>query len=164
MATDKYVNSTLEAGSKVSPGAGFPGEVLILSGTYEKTAADNDTSVLRLGSVPATAIPVPTQCLLGNDALTGATDVDIGTYRQNGAVIDADALSDGLNIAAGNALGSEIRAFQAIGLHEFGSDLRTLSGESVGSGQEIYDIAITGNTIGTATGTISWVLTFILPQ
>lgn len=166
MATDKYVNSTLSGGSKVPAGAGAPGRVLCLSGTYEKTAADNDTSILRLGTAPANAIPLPTKSVFGNDALSGATDVDIGVYEQGegGAVVDADCLADGLNIASGNALGSEARAFPAVGLDEFGDDLRTLAGGSVGDGAEFYDIAITGNTFGTATGTIAWELYFLLPQ
>lgn len=168
MATNKYVNTTREAGGKAMGGAGFPGQVLTLVGTYEKEAADNDTSVLRLGTVPATAIPL-SHSFIGNDALSGATDVDIGVYKQSsdtvdGAVVDKDCLSDGLNIAAGNALGSEIRAFQAVGLDEFGQDLRTLAGGTVGDGNDFYDVAITGNTFGTATGTISWELNFLLPQ
>lgn len=168
MSTNIYVNTTREAGGKAMAGAGFPGQVLKLVGTYEKTAADNDGSVLRLGTVPANAIPL-SQSFLGNDALTGATDVDVGVYKQSngtidGAVVDKDCLSDGLNIAAGNALGSEIRAFQAVALDEFGQDLRTLAGGSVGDGNDFYDIALTGNTFGTATGTISWELSFLLPQ
>lgn len=164
MATDKYVNTNQEAGVKTMAGAAFPGQVLSLVGTYEKTAADNDTSVLRVGTVPATAIPLVTLSKSGNDALAGATDVDIGTYKVDGAVVDKDCLSDGLDINAGAALGSERRAFQAVGLDEFGQDLRTLSGGSVGDGNDFYDIAFTGNTFGTATGTISWELYFLLPQ
>jgi hypothetical protein len=168
MATNKYVNATQEAGGKAMGGASFPGQVLTLVGTYEKAAGDNDTSVLRLGTVPATAIPLP-HSFIGNDALAGATDVDIGVYKQSngpvdGAVVDKDCLSDGLDIAAGNALGSEIRAFQAVALDEFGQDLRTLAGGSVGDGNDFYDIAITGNTFGVAAGTISWELNFLLPQ
>lgn len=165
MATDKYVNTNLAAGQKVLPGVGGGGRILVLQGTYEKTASDNDTSVLRLGKAPANAIPLVTLSKIGNDALTGATDVDIGTYKPGagGAVVDKDCLSDGLNIASGNALGSEARAMQAVGLDEFGDDLRTLSAESVGDSEE-YDIALTGNTFGTATGTISWELYFLVPQ
>lgn len=164
MATDIYVNSTQEAGSKVTNGAGFVGRILALIGTYEKTAADNDTSVLRLGCVPANAIPMPKASVLGNDALTGATDIDVGLYKQNGAVVDKDCLSDGLNIASGNALGSEISAFQAVALDEFGDNLFTLAGETEAVNSQMYDVAITGNTFGTATGTISWALYFLLPQ
>lgn len=168
MATNKYVNTTQEAGGKAMGGASFPGQVLTLTGTYEKTAADNDGSVLRLGTVPATAIPL-SHSYLANDALTGASDVDLGVYAQSngavdGAVADKDCLSDGLNIAAGNALGSEIRAFQAVGIDELGQDLRTLAGGSIGDGNDFYDVALTGNTFGTATGTIAWELNFLLPQ
>lgn len=167
MATNKYVNATQAAGGKTMAGAAFPGQVLCLTGTYEKTAADNDTSVLRLGTVPANAIPLATLSKIGNDALSGATDVDVGLYAplpNGGAVADKDCLSDGLDIAAGAALGSERRAFQAVGLDEFGQDLRTLAGDAIGDGNDFYDVALTGNTFGTATGTISWELYFLLPQ
>lgn len=171
MSTNIYVNSTLEAGSKVLPGAGAPGRVMCLRGTYEKTASDNDGSVLRLGRVPANAIPLTTLSKLGNDALTGASDVDIGVYKpsgpgSDGAVVDKDCLSDGLNIASGAALGSEIRAFQANGLDEWNRTLKQIV-EADGSTtiyDEELDIALTGNTFGTATGTISWELFFLVPQ
>lgn len=173
MATNKYMNSTLESGSKVSGGAGFPGKILYLTGTYEKAAADNDTSVLRIGTVPANAIPLYHLSRLNNDALTGATDIDIGLYKPNGmsavdgAVVDKDLLSDGLNIASGAALASAIAAFQTHPtIEEFGKTLKELveSVNSITTYDEAYDVAITGNTFGTATGTIAWSLAFLLPQ
>lgn len=166
MATDVYVNTNQEAGRKDIPGAAFPGKILILQGTYEKTAADNDTSVLRLGTVPAVAVPVYHLSKLNNDALTGATDVDIGLYKAgaDAAVVDADILADGLNIASGNALASPAAAFPAVAIDKFGQSLRTLVSGSVGDGNDHYDVAITGNTFGTATGTISWSFVFVLPQ
>lgn len=170
MATNKYVNTTQAAGGKTMAGAAFPGQVMVLIGTYEKTASDNDTSVLRLGTVPANAIPIPHMSRLNNDALSGATDIDVGLYAPleaggtGGAVADKDCLSDGIDIAAGNALASPISAFQAVAIDEFGQDLRTLAGDAIGDGNEFYDVALTGNTFGTATGTISWSLAFLLPQ
>jgi hypothetical protein len=168
MPTNKYVNTSQAAGAKVLPGVGFPGQVLVLAGTYEKTASDNDASVLRLGKVPSNARPLVTLSRYANDALTGATDIDIGLYKPgaNGAVVDKDCLSDGLNIASGAALGSEARAFQAVGIEEWNRTLKQIV-ESDGSttiGDEEFDVAITGNTFGTAAGTISWELYFLIPQ
>lgn len=172
MATDVYVNTNREAGSKDIAGAVFPGQILALVGTYEKTAADNDTSVLRLGKVPANAVPLYGISTLNNDALTGATDVDLGIYKPNngttdGAVVDKDLLSDGLNIASGNALASPAQAFQTHpAIDEFGDSIKTLAETALATTlyDEEYDIALTGNTFGTATGTISWKLYFLLPQ
>lgn len=168
MSTNKYVNTSLAAGAKVAAGVGFPGNVLVLAGTYEKTASDNDASVLRLGKVPITARPLVTLSKIGNDALTGATDVDVGLYKcgANGAVIDKDCLSDGLNIASGAALGSERRAFQSVDIDEWNRSLKDIV-ESDGSttiGDEEADVCLTGNTFGTAAGTISWELYFLIPQ
>lgn len=172
MATNKYTNATTELGGKVMPGLGAPGRILQLVGTYEKTAADNDTSVLRVGRVPANAVPVPHESKLNNDALTGATDIDVGVYKPSalggvdGAVVDKDILADGLNIAAGNALASPVAAFPAVSIESFGKTLRELVDAAAGTTSEAqeYDVAITGNTFGTATGTIAWSLTFLLPQ
>lgn len=172
MATNIYVNTNREAGSKDVAGAVFPGQVLCLQGTYEKTASDNDTSVLRLGKVPSNAVPMYHKSFINNDALTGATDIDIGIYKPNndttdGAVVDKDLLSDGLNIAAGNALASPAKAFQTQpAIDKFGTTLLALTNAVNGTTlvDEEFDIAITGNTFGTATGTISWELYFLLPQ
>lgn len=171
MSTNKYVNTTLAAGGKVLPGAGGAGRLLVLSGTYEKTSSDNDASVLRLGKIPANARPLVTLSKLANDALTGATDIDVGLYKPMsggvaGAVVDKDCLSDGLNIAAGAALGSEIRAFQAVGIDEWNRTLKEIveADGSITTYDEEYDVALTGNTFGTAAGTISWELYFLVPQ
>lgn len=163
MSQDRYTNETLESGSKVTAGAGLAGQVFVLVGTDEKEAADSNGSVLRIGQVPANAIPLYHLSKLNNDALSGATDVEIGVYKQKGGVVkDLDCLLGTTDINAGNALASPLAAFGAMTLTDFGSDLRTLAGDS--DDTEFYDIAITGNTFGTATGTISWELYFLLPQ
>ncbi len=172
MPTNKYTNATTELGSRVLPGLGAPGRVLALVGTYEKTASDNDASVLRIGRIPANAVPLVPLSFLNNDALTGATDIDIGVYKPSalggvdGAVVDKDILTDGINIAAGNALASPIKAFQAIAIENFGKSVKELVDAAAGttSQAEEYDVAITGNTFGTAAGTITWSLLFLLPQ
>lgn len=168
MATDKYLNSTLDAGGRTLTPAGFPAMLMILQGTYEKTAADNDASILRFGKVPANAIPCYHLSFINNDALSGATDVDIGLYKPNkGAVVDKDLLSDGLNIAAGNALASPIKAFQTHPtIEEFESTLKETAAAVLAATvqDQEFDIALTGNTFGTATGTIAWHLVFIVPQ
>lgn len=170
-ASNKYMNSTLEAGGKTMAGAAFPGQILMLVGTYEKDGAnDGNGSVLRFGTVPANAIPLYHLSTINNDALTGASDVDIGLYAQSngsvdGAVVDKDILSDGIDISSGNALASPAKAFQLHpAIDEFGQDLRTLVGGAVGDGNDFYDVALTGNTFGTASGTIAWSLAFLLPQ
>lgn len=168
MATDKYMNSTLAAGGRPLTAAAFPAIMLVLKGTYEKTAADNDTSILRFGKVPANAIPNYELSSLNNDALAGATAVHVGIYKPDGgAVVDVDLLSAGLNIAAGNALASPIKAFQTHPtIEEAESTLLELTNavNSTTRGDQEFDVALTGDTFGTATGTITWHLVFTVPQ
>lgn len=169
MPTNKYTNANLAAGNKERAGAVAPGRLLRLQGTYEKTAADNDGSVLRLGRVPANAIPLYQNSFLNNDALTGATNVDVGLYKPGvaGAAVDKDLLTAGISIASAAALASPIRAFQTRPtIEDWGRSLKELVElvNSITTFDEEYDIAITGNTFGTAVGTISWDLTFLVPQ
>lgn len=172
MATNKYVNATREAGGRTMPGQVVPGRVLRLVGTYEKTAADTNASILRIGTVPANAVPLYQSSQINNDALAGATVVDVGIYEvsdgpNDGVVVDADLFSSNLDIAAGNALASPVKAFQTHPtIEEFGLTILALTNavNATTRADEAFDIALTGDTFGVATGTIAWDLSFLVPQ
>jgi len=150
MATNIYINADLtnaNKGSATKSGAG----VVALAGTYAKTAADNDTSVIRFfKGVPSTYIPliVTVAC----EALSGATDVDMGVYKTDlGVVVDKDCLMDGQTLASASLV---LNGLGGLAAADRGKPLYLLAGETVASHQEQYDIALTGNTFGTATGNI----------
>lgn len=170
MATNRYVNATTALGSKVLPGLNEPGTLLTLVGTFEKTAADTDASVLRIGKIPANAVPLYHTSRLHLDAIAGLTSVDLGVYKPlgiGGAEVDKNLLSAALDLHLGAAIGSSAAAFQTHpAIEEFGLTLKALV-EAVNASttyDEEYDLAFTFNTGGANVGTISWSLQFMIPQ
>jgi hypothetical protein len=104
--------------------------------TFETFAADNAGDVKALFRVGAHEIPV--EGWLVSDAIAGATDIDIGFYRDDETVVDKDALADGLNPSAGIAWASRLDALAALGVEERGV-------------RKMYEIAgdvATGDVIG----------------
>ena len=153
MATDRYADANVEAGNRATALAQAGADIKKFCNTTEKTAADNDTSVIRLlKGVPVSA--VIGELSISNDALSGATDVDIGFYKTDGgAVLDKDILTDGDDINAGgvvDGLQTVDRANKAKTIAEL---YLAVAGSAIGV--ETVDICITGNTIGTASGTIT---------
>jgi len=147
---DKYVNADTVAGDLKD--AFTNGSVKMYTQTYEQAASDNDTSIWRLFDVPSNCVPVrsPVMC----DAITGATDMDMGVYRPTsagGAVIVKDCLMDGQTFASAskalNGLGK--MAIENIGAKK----LWEIAGLSKDPGGNLT-VAITGNTVGSTGGTV----------
>jgi len=157
---DKYVNSNIVAGKKGPAYAGGALEVTMIA-TVEIAAADDDGSKYRLfKAVPSNMIPV--EITVACDAITGGTDYDLGLYNVNlGAVVDKDALMDGqtlasaLTRASGHQLGLGIVDVANVGSSL--ADLDTVSTDKPAA----YDIVLTGNTVGSAAGTVSVIAKFI---
>ena len=126
---------------------------------YSKVAADTDTSTVRMFRLPSNAII--TWMKLWNEALAGATDIDIGLYHtaaDGGAVVVADCIVNGMdihnaNIGAGTLLTFGATAAAGIPIASAGKQLWELAGLSADPKCD-YDITITGNTFGTALGLI----------
>lgn len=128
--------------------------------SFEK-AADTDTSVWRVGRISPFA--KVTRILLGCDALTGFTDLDIGLYKPvevGGDVIDKDCFKDGLNIASGL---STLTEEYAVALADVGKEAYLMGSITAANAKKYgaLDIALTGNTAGTATGTISGIIEYV---
>lgn len=163
MATDRYVDSTVEAANRATARAQLSGDAKLGVVTTEKTAADNNGSVLRVfKGVPVET--VITDMKLLNDAITGLTGVNCGIYQTNdGAVLDADLFKATLNAAAGSATGFDLlgsvnlahRAMTIKELYEAVNTSETLTASSV-------DIALTLTTAGTNTGTITVIATGVV--
>lgn len=154
MATDLYTDAKEQVGDRTTALAQLHADAKQGIATYEKTAADNDTSVLRMFK----DVPVEftlAEATLMCDALTGATDVDFGIYLPNGgAVLDKDLFMDGQTLASASKVLDGLAAVDIANRHLTIKDLyervnsTTLAARSV-------DLAFTGNTFGTATGTIT---------
>lgn len=128
--------------------------------TFETEAADAAGDVKALFRVGAHEIPV--KCEIINDAIAGATDIDLGLYRDDETVVDADALMDGTDINAGVAWSSRTDGLSALGVEERGvktfydiaNDVATT--DVVGSlPNDSYWVALTLNSEVSAAGTIT---------
>jgi hypothetical protein len=76
------------------------GRVLaIASGAIAVANGDSINSKHYLGKLPSSAILIPSMCILHHGSITSLNDYDIG-LELNGAVIDADALADGLDLTS----------------------------------------------------------------
>lgn len=159
---DEYANALTEAGS-LDIGALVDGQGPVKGGvaTFEIAAGDDDTSVIRIfKNVPSEVIPLSLR--ISCDAITGCTDVDCGLYETNGgAVIDADLLADGVDIAAGfsRILGKDLLV--SVDLANAQKRLYQLAGHTFLTKKPGYDIALTFNTIGSGAGTVTVVGLFL---
>lgn len=158
---NKYVNTEIAAGSKPDNASLNEGDKLVLmQGTFEVAADDDDLSVYRIfKDINPNLIPVKFEVF--NDVITSGSDYDIGFYETledgiGGAVIDKDALADGLDMSSGAAIGSPKNGIGAMLLEEVGSRLYELAGQTLLTKKKSYDIAITANTVGSIAGTISY--------
>lgn len=143
--------------------AGGGGVLRRLAGTVEVAAADDDTSVFRMGRVHSSW--VMNSIIILNDALTSGTSYDVGLHdiaAAGGAVVDADLFGDAVDLSSARKAtgGVEVRFDRA------GSDLPDLNKPiwellalSVDPGKW-YDLTLTANTIGSAAGTISLIATY----
>lgn len=162
---DKYVNADLEAG-KHAPAVFTAGDkTLVAIATEEIAAADDDGSVYRLfKSVPHSWIPVRIE--IYNDAITLGTDYDLGFYQTTvggvaGAVVDKDALADGLDMSSAAAKGSPKDGLTTVAIDSVNKSIYELAGDTLDNKELNYDIALTANTVGTAAGTISAIAWFV---
>jgi len=132
--------------------------------TFETAAADAAGDIKALFRVGAHEIPV--EGWLISDAIAGASDLDVGLYRDSEVVVDKDALADGLDPSAGIAYSAKLDILSALGVEERGvlkffeiaNDVAT--GDVIGAlPNDSYWVCITLNSEVTAAGTITVSLT-----
>ena len=124
-------------------------------GTVEVAAADDDTSVYRLVRVPSNARISKIE--VANDAITDGTDYDIGVYQtaaNGGAVVDADLFASAVDISSALAFTDYTYEAAATDIANVEQPLWQRLGLS-SDPSVFYDLALTGNTVGSAAGTIS---------
>ena len=126
-------------------------------GTVEIAAADDNGSVYRMARLRSS--DRVSQLTVFYDLITGGSSFGLGLYRtadDGGAVVDADLFGSALDFTiAPSAAGSEV-AFEsaATDIAKIEKRLWELLGLSADP-QVDYDIAFTGNTVGSAAGTLS---------
>lgn len=167
---DAFVDSQRAAGlpARAREASGVNPKIRTI--TFETAATDAAGDVKRLFTVGAHEIPVSLRIM--NDAIAGATDIDIGLYRPaGGVVVDKDALVDGLDISAGLAYAASDVGLGALAVQEQG--IRTfaeiasdvVSTDVIGHiPQDSYDVCLTEVSEVTAAGTITVILTTIENQ
>lgn len=135
---------------------------------FEIAAGDDDTSTLRICELPSNA--VVTSIRIFNDAIANSTSWDVGLYQttlNGGAVIDADVFASAVDISGGLA-GTELR-FEAgttgpIDYIEYRLwQLADLGAATYSQDPQInFDLVATANTIGTAAGTIVFIVEYTI--
>lgn len=128
--------------------------VLTAVATLEVASGDDDGSIYRFVRLPSNA--VIHSIGIYNDALTSGTDYDLGLYQtaaNGGAVVDKDILVDGTSMASARvaALDGLFVTNDIANIEKKLYELIPLTTDP----QRDYDLCLTANTVGSASGTIS---------
>lgn len=159
---DKYIDSLVAAG-KLGNGALVNGGALqAMPFTFEVAAADSDGSVYRIAkNINPDLIPVKME--IYNDAITAGTNYDLGLYESGvgGAVIDKDCFAEGLDMSSAAVKASPKDGMKDVDVANLQKKIYEHGGHTIATKKLGYDIALTGDTVGSAAGTISGILWFI---
>lgn len=158
---NKYVNADIVADKLANPALTQGAKVVAMVATFEVAEADDDGSVYRvIKGLSPTLIPI--SLLVYNDAITNATDYDLGLYETDlGAVIDATVFLDSEDINAGNGIDSPVNGLSNVDVANLSKKIYEHAGETIKNHKASYDLAFTANTVGTAAGTITLIGMFI---
>lgn len=140
--------------------------VVAMGGIWDKTAEETDASVIRLLTHVPSQYSIITSIVTNNE-IDGATDVDVGlAYSNDGPVIGKDSLRDGITLA--NARSRNTSIFNrniAFTQENFPPSLydiyyESLSDKSTAKRYSSFDVVLTLNTGGTATGKVEYIFMF----
>ena len=138
----------------------------ITIGHFEKEAY-SVTTVTRIGRIPADAII--TRADVFCDALTGASNVDLGFYEPVnpitgvGAVVDVDVLVDGADISAGKARTAPLNGLTNVAVGGLGKKVYELLGKTRANMLPEYDLALTFRGATSGTGTVEYCISHARP-
>lgn len=171
---DVYVNELIEAG-KIA-------EAPYVSGARTITVIESEELIVSNGSVTADIYRffkglnpnlIATDLkVYADDAIVGATDIDLGLYEQGiaGVEADSDVFADGIDLSP---VGGAVRGGGVIGHDEFIDGLVTVDianltkklyehvGHTVQNYKQGYDLALTSNSNVTTGGTVTIIGQFI---
>lgn len=132
------------------------GQVIAIAGNFETLVADDILSKYRLCKVGADWVPLSIE--INCDAITGATDMNLGLYdtlENGGTVKDYDCFMDGADISGGKALGSEQNGLATLGIDEIGDQMYEHAGDSAPTPDGMYDLVLTADSEIAAAATIA---------
>ncbi len=130
--------------------------MVVLVGTFEAAAADDNNSIYRLARIPANWVPV--SLVFDSDAVTGMSDVNIGFHRtaENGgaaAETDANILDDAKDFSSAlvNSWG-----MTDMDPANIGKTVGELAGATVLTQDTEYDLTLLAIAAASAAGTVSY--------
>jgi hypothetical protein len=136
---------------------------VVRTATIEVDSTYNDADVLVLGKLKSDDVLKKIEIV--NDAITGGTDYDLGLYLIDtngdlGTVVDADVFADGLNLSTASTRVAPLDGLTTVDIANVGKEVWELVNAAVADTYDEdpkleYFLALTANTIGTATGTVS---------
>ncbi len=174
---DYYVDATVEAGKQAEACYSNGSAPVYMIKAFELPVSDGSGTVdvyrVFKGLNP-NLIPVDIK-IYSDDAIVGATDLDVGLYEQSGdrgdgVEIDDDVFADGIDITAGNGFQ---RGAGTAGMDEYLDGLVTVdiadmykklyehAGHDVTDYTQGYDLCITNNVNVTTGGTVTVIAQFI---
>jgi len=118
------------------------------------TNGDTSASIYRIAEIPSNYVPVGGEITC--DAVTSVNDADLGIYENaenGGAVIDVDALADGIDVSSALAPGAGLSPISAVTIANQDAALYTLASD-VSSERQTYVLALTINATSGATGVV----------
>jgi hypothetical protein len=155
----------LDAGTPARDAILYKGVTYTICGTYEKVAGNTNGDYLLMAKVHRDWCV--SSIFFANDALTGATDINIGLVADaavgDGVTdVDENCYADAVDISAGTAFTD--RAFTTRGIEKCGQYVWQDAGAaSRAVAAEWYRIALHFQSATTATGTISWRIGIVAP-
>ena len=175
--TDVYVNELLESGKIAEAPYVNGARTITIIETEEFPIADGSANIdiyRFFKGLNPNLIPIDIK-VYADDALVGATDVDIGLYEQtddgvDGIVVDVDVFADGITLSPAGGL---VRGGGIIGTDEYLDGLKAVNivnltkklyehaGHTVTNYKQGYDLALTVNSDVTTGGTVTVIAQFI---
>jgi hypothetical protein len=160
---NKYVDSDIQNQKKGLAAAVHGAKSITLIKSFEVAAADDNGSVYRvIKNVDPHLIIADIEIL--NDAITAGTDYDLGLYEpleRGGAAIDADVFVNGIDLSSARIHGAGANGLTAVDVANAGRRIYEHAGHTLETRKLGYDIAFTGNVVGTAAGTITLKITLV---
>lgn len=131
----------------------------ILIESFEVAADDGNGDTFVVGIISGN--DRPSDIRVFNDAITAGTDYDLGVYlwdaesRTLGAAVDADLFADGLNLSSATDATFALSAPDIANIGKTVHELLEAASITTNANEDQYALVWTGNTVGSAAGTIT---------